>query len=156
VAVGIVLAALGGAGDASLLVLALGVLGVASLGAALWRERVGVVPWSLLLLGAAASVAFANDANPGRAPLYAAALVAVAELAYWSLEERGSRPATPGLAVRRTGRVAGMVAGTLVVGALLVSVAAIEPGGGLVLETLGVAAAVAAAALVLTLSRRAA
>lgn len=136
--------------------LALGAVGVASLGVALLRRRVAVIPWSLLLLGAATAVAFANEGRLGRAPLYAAALLAVGELAYWSLEERLSRPAVPGLAARRIARVTGLVAGTLVFGVVLAAVARIDAGGGLLLEAAGVTAAVGAAAVVLALSRRAA
>jgi hypothetical protein len=121
---------------------------------ALLTERSGLVPWALLLAGAAAAIAFSNDADPARAPLYAAALLAAAEFAYWSLEDRLSRPAVPGLTVRRLGLIFGLVAGSLVVGAILSAVARVEAGGGLVLETAGVAAVVGAAALLLLLSRR--
>ena len=121
---------------------------------ALLTQRSGLVPWALLLAGAAAAIAFFNDADPARAPLYAAALLAAAEFAYWSLEERLSRPAVPGLTVRRLGLIFGLVAGSLVVGVILSAVARVEAGGGLVLETAGVAAVVGAAALLLLLSRR--
>jgi hypothetical protein len=80
----------------------------------------------------------------------------VGELSYWSLETRLSRPASPGIAARRIALLSGLVAGSIAVGAVLVSVARIDPGGGLLLEAAGVAAVVAAAALVFALSRRAA
>jgi hypothetical protein len=144
------------AGDLEAVAAALSAVAVASLAAGLWRRRSVVVPWALLALGGAAALAFAADADPARSPLYAAGLLAVGELAYWSLETRVSRPATPGIAPRRIAFLSGLVAGSIAVGAVLVSVARVEPGGGLILEAAGVAAAVAAAAIVFVLSRRAA
>jgi hypothetical protein len=145
-----------GAGEAELLAAALSAVAVAALAAGLWRERGIVVPWALLFLGGAAALSFAAEGDPGRSPLYAGALLAVGELAYWSLETRLGRPASSGLAARRIALLSGLVAGSIAVGAILVSVARIDPGGGLLLEATGVAAAVAAAAFVFTLSRRAA
>ena len=153
---GVVAASAAAAAGAAPLVLALGALALLSLAVALVQERASLVPWALLLLGAAAAVAFANEADPGRSPIYAAALLGVAELAYWSLEDRRSRAAVPGMTPRRVGRVTGAVAGALVVGTVLAAVARVDAGGGLLLEAVGVTAAVAAAALVLALSRRAA
>jgi hypothetical protein len=145
-----------GAGDLEAVAAALSAVAVASLAAGLWRRHSIVVPWALLALGGAAALSFAEDADPARSPLYAAGLLAVGELAYWSLETRVSRPATPGIAPRRIAFLSGLVAGSIAVGAVLVSVARVEPGGGLILEAAGVAAAVAAAAIVFVLSRRAA
>jgi hypothetical protein len=145
-----------GAGDALALVAALSVVGTLALAAGLWRQRSVAVPWTLLALGAAVALSFAEEGNPDRAPIYAGGLLAVGELAYWSLQTRLSRPAVPGIAARRIALLAGLVAGSIALGAALVSVARVEPGGGLLLELAGVAAVVAAAALVLALSRRSA
>ena len=113
-----------------------------------------VVPGVHLALRAAAAASFADDGDPGRSPLFAAGLLAVGELAYWSLETRLSRPAVPGIAARRLALLSGLVAGSIAMGAVLVAVARIDAGGGLALEAAGVAAAVALAAAVLALSRR--
>ena len=142
-------------GDALSLVAALGAAATASLAAGLWRGRTIVVPWSLLALGIAAAVSFAEEADPARAPLFAAGLLAVGELAYWSLDTRESRPAVPGIAARRIALISGLVAASVLLGTILVSVARVETGGGLALESAGVAAAVVLAAGVLALSRRA-
>ncbi|HET9324244.1 MAG TPA: hypothetical protein VFO03_10215 [Gaiellaceae bacterium] len=128
----------------------------AVLGAGLWRRFASVVPWTLLALGASAALALAEETDRSRSPLFAAGLLAVGELAYWSLETRDATPAVPGIAARRLALLSGLVAGTIAVGAVLVSVARIDAGGGLLLESAGVAAAVALAAAVLALSRRAA
>jgi hypothetical protein len=134
----------------------LGAVATGVLAAGLWRRRSIVVPWALLGLGAAAALSFSEDADPARSPLYAAGLLAVGELSYWSLETRLSRPVSSGLAARRVALLSGLAAGSIAVGAVLVSVARVEPGGGLLLEAAGVGAAVALAAAVLALSRRAA
>lgn len=142
------------AGEVLPLVAALAAAGTAPLAAGLWRRRAVVVPWALLALGTATALSFSEEADPARAPLFAAGLLAVGELAYWSLETRESRPAVPGIAPRRIALLSGLVAASIALGAGLVSVARVEPGGGLLLETAGVAAAVCLAAAVLALSRR--
>lgn len=144
------------AGELRSLAAGLSAAATAVLAAGLWRGRSVVVPWVLLALGAAAAVSFAEDADPGRSPLFAAGLLAVGELAYWSLETRLSRLASPGIVARRLALLSGLVAGSIALGAVLVAVARIDAGGGLALEAAGVAAAVALAAAVLALSRRAA
>jgi hypothetical protein len=137
------------------LVAALTAGGSLVLAAGLWRERSEVVPWVLLALGAAAALSIAEGGDPARSPLYAAGLLAVGELAYWSLETRVSKPAVPGIAARRIALLSGLVAGSIAVGAVLVSIARVEPGGGLLLEAVGVAAVVGAISVVFLLSRRA-
>jgi hypothetical protein len=144
------------AGELRPLAAGLSASATAVLAAGLWRARSIVVPWVLLALGAAAATAFADGGDPARSPLFAAGLLAVGELSYWSLESRLSRPASPGIAARRLALLSGLVAGSIAIGAVLVSVARIDAGGGLALEAAGVAAAVALAAAVLALSRRAA
>jgi hypothetical protein len=142
------------AADLLSLVAALAVSASAVLAAGLWRRRSIVVPWSLLALGTAAALSFSEEADPARAPLFAAGLLAVGELSYWSLDTRESRPAVPGIQVRRLALISGFVAASLLLGTILVSVARVEPSGGLALETAGIAAAVLVAAGVLVLSRR--
>ena len=148
-------AAVAAAGDLRLVAAGLSASATAVLAAGLWRERSIVVPWILLALGAAAAASFADGGDPARSPLFAAGLLAVGELSYWSLETRLSRPVTGGVATRRAALLSGLVAGSIAIGAVLVSVARIDAGGGLVLEAAGVAAAVALAAAVLALTRRA-
>jgi hypothetical protein len=148
-------AAVAAAGELRLLAAGLSVSATGVLAAGLWRGRSIVVPWALLALGAAAAASFADGGDPARSPLFAAGLLAVGELSYWSLETRLSRPASGGVAARRAALLSGLVAGSIAIGAVLVSVARIDAGGGLALEGAGVAAAVALAAAVLALSRRA-
>lgn len=149
-------AAVAASGELRLLATGLSASATAVLAAGLWRGRSIVVPWALLALGAAAAASFADGGDPARSPLFAAGLIAVGELSYWSLETRLSRPASPGIAARRLALLSALVAGSIAIGAVLVSVARIDAGGGLALDAAGVAAAVALAAAVLALSRRAA
>ena len=142
------------AGEALSLVAALAASATAVLAAGLWRRRSVAVPWSVLALGTATALSFSEEADPARAPLFAAGLFAVGELSYWSLETRESRPAVPGLAARRLALLSGLIASSVLLGTILVSVGRLETGGGLALETAGVAAAVFLAAAVLALSRR--
>lgn len=142
------------AGEALSLVAALAASATAALAAGLWRRRSVAVPWALLALGIAAALSFSEEADPARAPLFAAGLLAVGELSYWSLETRESRPAVPGIVARRIALLSGLVAASILLGTILVSVGRVETGGGLALETAGVAAAVFLAAAVLALSRR--
>lgn len=154
-AAGVGAAAVVAAGELRLLAAGLSASATAVLAAGLWRGRSIVVPWVLLALGAAAAASFADGGDPGRSPLFAAGLLAVEEVSYWSLETRLSRPVSGGVAARRAALLSGLVAGSIAIGAILVSVARIDAGGGLALEGAGVAAAVALAAAVLALSRRA-
>jgi hypothetical protein len=148
--------AVAAAGELRLLAAGLSASATAVLAAGLWRGRSIVVPWVLLALGTAAAASFADGGDPARSPLFAAGLIAVGELSYWSLETRLSQPASPGIAARRVALLSALVAGSIAIGAVLVSVARIDVGGGLALEGAGVAAAVALAAAVYGLSRRAA
>ena len=131
--------AVAAAGELRLLAAGLSASATAVLAAGLWRGRSIVVPWVLLALGAAAAASFADGGDPARSPLFAAGLIAVGELSYWSLETRLSQPASPGIAARRVALLSALVAGSIAIGAVLVSVARI---------------AVALAAAVLALSRR--
>jgi hypothetical protein len=89
------------------------------------------------------------------APVYAAGLFLVAELAFWSIESRVPAWSDPDLLLWRLARLALGCAGAAVLGAIVVAdAAAAGGGGGLVLETLGVAAAIGSLMLVTILLRR--
>ena len=87
------------------------------------------------------------------APLEATALVLAAELAYWSLELRPWVEGEPGIVIRRAAIVGVTGAGTLAVGAAVLAAALAPVRGGVAWEAIGVAAAAAALALVVRLSR---
>ena len=83
-----------------------------------------------------------------RAPLYAAAFLVVAELAFAAIERRA--PGTPELALLRLIAVAALAVGAVALGTVVLAVAAVPAAGGLAVHAVGVTAAVA---LVLLLGR---
>lgn len=111
----------------------------------------GPLPWTYAVAGAeyAGFLFIQGNAIDGIAPLYGAGLLLSAELAYWSLEHSvpGSHPG------RRASLVlAGCLAGGGIAGLVLTASEA-SVHGGLALEVLGVAAAVAVLALIARLAR---
>jgi hypothetical protein len=133
----------------------LGSAGVALLAVAVVSRRPAPVAWSLALLGAAYAAHLALDGGSvdTRAPLEAAGLLLVAELAFDSLEQGVAR-ASPELAALRVAVLAGLMVGSIVLGAGILAVAAIPLQGGVVLTAVGVAAAGVALALLALLARR--
>jgi hypothetical protein len=133
-----------------------GALGVVFLAYGLARGRSWAVPWSLLALGAAyAGSLFLPERGIDReAPLVAAGFVLLAELAYWTLELRSPLAPEPGMMARRASLVAAAGVGALVVAAVVAVATVVELGEGVLADLLGVAAAVAALAIVARLAQR--
>ena len=77
-----------------------------------------------------------------RAPLYGAAFLVTAELAFGAVEFRAGRP-EPVLAARRAATLALLALGSVVIGLVVLAAAATPLEGGVGLEAVGVAAAVA-------------
>jgi hypothetical protein len=114
------------------------------------------VPAAVALLGAEYVVilAFETDAIDTRAPLVAGALLAVAELAYWSLELRRPVADEAGTSLRRLALLAALLFGVVAFGAVILAlVEAIEAAGPAV-DVLGAVAAVGALALLALAARR--
>ncbi len=113
------------------------------------------MPGALVLLGAAyATNLVLDDARLDvRAPLVAAGLVVVAELAYWSLEERERVRSEPGEALRRMGLVALLAIGALSVAGALLAVTDVVQARGLALDLLGALAAAAVFLVVVVAAR---
>ena len=116
------------------------------------HETVG---WAVLLLGTEATIEFAvrGRVDPWT-PLYAAGLLAVAELSYWSISRRLSIVEEPDVVLSRAGTLAGLCAAGAVVSGLVVVAAGSGARGGLALEAVGVAAAIARVGLLAALARR--
>jgi hypothetical protein len=116
-----------------------------------------LVPGALVLLGAAYATQLVIDDEPLdlRAPFFAAGLIATAELAYWSLEERENVRGEPGDALRRLGLLALLVLGALSVGAVLLAATDAMRAGGLAVDLLGAAAAAALLLIVVAAGRSA-
>lgn len=107
------------------------------------------VAWSLLLLGAEYAL-WLTERSGGvdtRAPLYAAGLLLVAELAFDGLERTVVRP-EPEVAARRGLQLALLAVGAVGAGAVVLAVATLPVGGSVALTAVGVGAAVTALVLV--------
>jgi hypothetical protein len=130
-----------------------GIFGSALLAVALVGRWPDVLPWAVALLGGqyAASLLLRDAGIDGFAPLYAALLLATAELAYWALE---AKPALGGV-LRRLASLVGLALGAVAAGATLL---ALSEGGaerGFALQLLGLLAAAGTVALVTWLAWRA-
>ena len=137
---------------------ALGLLGVAGLVLVLLAVGLGraglVAPGLVVVFAGYATSLVARDsaALEPAAPLVGGALLVVAELAYWSVELRGKEPEERSVVVRRLATLAALTAGAVVLGAGVLAATALPLGGGLVWNVVGVAAAVAALAVIARLA----
>jgi hypothetical protein len=103
-----------------------------------------LLPPALLLLVAGYVAHLAIDDVPldRGAPLFAAGLLAAAELAYWSLEERSRVAGEPGESFRRLAFVTVLALASLVVGQLALTLVDLVQARGLAVDALGAAAVV--------------
>jgi len=95
-----------------------------------------------------------QDTIDAYAPLYAAGLLLVAELGYWSVQPLVASQAEDALGRRRTSLVVAAVLAAGGIGGVILTMAELSVGGGLGLELLGVAAAVTSLAIVGVLAAR--
>jgi hypothetical protein len=114
------------------------------------------VPVAIALLGAeyVAILGFETDVLDTQAPLVAGALLAVAELAYWSLELRTPVVDEAGTYLRRIALLATLVLGVVGVGAVMLTLVELVAAGGVAIDILGAAAALGALALLALAARR--
>src|SRR6185503_2433741 len=115
------------------------------------------VPISKRLLGGeyVAILGFETDVLDTQAPLVAGALLAVAELAYWSLELRTPVVDEAGTYLRRIALLATLVLGVVGVGAVMLTLVELVAAGGVAVDLLGAIAALGALALLALAARRA-
>ena len=108
-----------------------------------------VIPGAILLLAApyVAALGFEIDGIDTRAPLLAALLFVVAELAYWSLELRGTLADEPGTYLRRVALLATLAVVTVAGGTVVLVVVERIAARGIAIDLLGAASAVGAIAL---------
>ena len=158
VAVGLTAGAALAAGRYWALPAARGALGVALLVVSLAAGWTSLLPWSVVALASAYASGLAVQDDPGvadgGAPLYGAGLLLVAELGYWSLDLRGPGREERRLLLRRAAALAALAFASVVLGAVVLSLTAVELGGGVVLDAVGVAAAAAALVLIVRLAQR--
>ena len=108
-----------------------------------------VIPAAVVALATpyVAALGFELDGIDTRAPLVAALLFVVADLAYWSLELRGALADEPGTYVRRVALLAALAVATIVGGTVVLAVVEAITAEGVAFDLLGAAAAVGAIAL---------
>lgn len=113
------------------------------------------IPVAVALLGAeyVALLEVEGEALDARAPVVAAALLAVAELGYWSLELRGGVDDEPGTYLRRLALLAALLLGVTTFGVVLLAVVEAVQAEGPALDVLGAVAAVGALALLALAAR---
>jgi hypothetical protein len=131
-----------------------GAAGLALAALALIGRWPQVLPWGLA--GVAAAYALYLALRPGtvdpRAPMVAAAFFGAAELGFWSLEPHVA-PAERTVVMRRLALIGGSALGTALLASLVLVVAA-SASGGVLLEAVGVVAAVATLGVVAVLAWR--
>ena len=114
------------------------------------------IPAAVLALGAGyvAILVFETEALDARAPLFAAALLAVAELAYWSLDL--SRPVAdePGTTVRGLALLATLLLGTVALGVAVLALVESVSAGGAAVEIVGALAEIGALTLLAFAARQ--
>ena len=115
-----------------------------------------VIPGSLLALGGlyGGELLESNAPLDSAAPLVAAGLLATAELAYWSLEERERLRPEPGESPRRVAFVAAIATASIVVTGLLLFLVDEIRTGGLATTLVGAAAAAAVLFAILAAAKR--
>jgi hypothetical protein len=121
-----------------------GAIGVVVLVVALALRFPPLIAPGFALLGIEYALLFALRGNTidVRAPLYGAAFLVTAELAFGAVALRAGRP-EPALAARRAATLVLLALGSIVVGLVVLAAASAPLEGGVGLEAVGVAAAVA-------------
>jgi hypothetical protein len=136
------------------LTLGIGGLAVALLAVGLVLRWRSLIPWSVLVAaGGYLSAREGKSAVDGWAAVVGVLLLLAAELASWSIEHSVLVKTEPGLVARRAGTLAALVAVALFVNLLLLAAATVSASAGVLLAAVGVAASVAAVAVVLRLLR---
>ena len=130
--------------------------GVVALALALVSGWPAPIPLAVVSLGGSYAVSLhGHGAIDGRAPLVGAALVLVAELAYWSLERRTAVGEEAGLHLRRALSILATTFASAAVAAILLAATSVPLGGSVTWDAFGLAAAAGAVAVLARLSRRA-
>jgi hypothetical protein len=118
------------------------------LAAGLALPLTSVFPWPLVILGALYAWTLGGGEIDQWAPFYAGAFLAVAELAYWSVELRGRAQDSERLTERRAGLIVVLALIGVAAGGFVLAATSLDIGSGIATDLLGVGAAVAALVVV--------
>jgi hypothetical protein len=132
---------------------ALAFAAVLLLGFGVVRPFPSLIPWPLVALAGIYAWTLGGGSVDQWATVYAGGLLAVAELAYWSVELRGRAQDAGRLTERRAGLIATLALVAVVAGGLVLAATSLRIGSGIATDLVGVAAAVAALAVVAALAR---
>jgi hypothetical protein len=112
------------------------------------------VAWAVAFVAAAyaAALVLRDQSIDPYAPVFGGGLLLLAELAQWALER--PVPPEPGLAARRASLTAATVVAAGGVGAVVLAMSELATEGGVLLQLVGVAAAVGVLAVVVVYARR--
>ncbi len=108
-----------------------------------------VIPAAIIVLAApyVAALGFEIDGIDTRAPLLAGLLFLTAELAYWSLELRGTLADEPGTHMRRVALLSTLTVLTIGAGTVVLAIVGGVEARGVAIDMVGAVAAVGAIAL---------
>ena len=112
-----------------------------------------LLPWPLVVLGGVYAWTLGGGAVDEWAPVYAGAFLAVAELAYWSVELRGRAQDAERLTERRIALITILALVGVGAAGLVFAATSLPIGSGIGTDTLGVVAAVVALVIVAQLAR---
>jgi len=143
--------------DASATVAALGGVAIVCLVATLAVGRADSIVGALALLGAAYAAILVIDEPvlDGRSAIIGAALLAIGELGYLSVEVRPAVTEEAGAATRRVAFVAMMALLALGIGSAMLALVDLLRTGGIAIEAIGVAAAAGVVGLLVLAAREA-
>lgn len=127
-------------------------IAVAVLAFGLTFALTSVFPWPLVILAALYAWTLGGGEIDQWAPFYAGAFLAVAELAYWSVELRGRAHDKERLNERRAGLIVVLALTGVVAGGFVLAATSLDIGSGIGLDLVGVAAAVGALVVVARLA----
>jgi hypothetical protein len=135
----------------------LGALGVLLAAGAAWRWA-ALVPSAVVVLAAEYALSLYHRGGPvdGRAPLFAAGYLLLAELAYWSGEAHRLVRDERAVLTHRLTVLAVLMLATMALGALILIAAGLPLAGPIARLALGVTAAASTLALIAALTRRSA
>lgn len=132
----------------------LGAAGLALVGLGCAGRWMGVVGTAAVVLGGAAVLADADGGTPALGVAAGPGILAVVELAHWSIDLGTPVHDEPGVHLARWAWIVGLVAGSVVLGAVLLVASGVPVRGGLPLDAVAVGAAVALVAMAAGLAQR--